>query len=67
LVPDRSTFTAPDSAFDEPAGGLQSGAGTPDEGVLEKVPEQYADPEAFAALVNNVLVRQARRHGVDLS
>jgi len=25
------------------------------------------DAETFAALVNDVLVRQARRHGVDLS
>ena len=66
---DRSMFAPPDSAFDEPAGGLPPGAETPgtDGGKLERVPEQYVDPEAFAALVNDVLVRQARRHGVDLS
>lgn len=69
MAPNRSTLAPPDSAFDEPASGLPPGAETSDtdEGVLERVPEQYVDPEAFAALVNDVLVRQARRHGVDLS
>jgi hypothetical protein len=66
LVPDRSTFGALNSAFDEPDGG-PSGTGIPDDEGLQRVPEQYADPEALADLINDVLVRQARRHGVDLS
>ena len=66
VVPDRSTFAALDRAFDEPDSGT-SGAEIPDDVVLQRIPEQHADPEAFADLINDVLVRQARRHGVDLS
>jgi hypothetical protein len=65
-VRDLSAFAAPDGAFEEPADELSSETGT-DDGVPEKVPGQYVDPEAFAALINDVLVRQARRHGVDMS
>ena len=65
-VADRSTFAALNSAFHEPD-GPSPGQGIPDEKAPERVPEHYADPEAFADLINDVLVRQARRHGVDLS
>jgi hypothetical protein len=55
VIPERSAFAALNSALDEP-----------DE-APRRFSEQYADPEAFADLINEVLVRQARRHGVDLS
>jgi len=66
VVPDRSTFAAMDRAFDE-SDSRTSGAKIPDDEVLQRIPEQHTDPEAFADLINDVLVRQARRHGVDLS
>ncbi len=59
VAPDRSTF-------DEPV-GAPAGVRIPDDKVPEKISERYLGPEALADLVNEVLVRQARRHGVDLS
>jgi hypothetical protein len=69
VVREHSAFAPPDNAFDEPAGGPLPGSSAPgmDDGVSGKVSGQYVDPEALAALINDVLVRQARRHGVDLS
>jgi len=66
-VPGRSTFGALYGAFDEPGGGFPVGVGTPEGRVSEEFAWHYPDVEAFADLVNEVLVRQARRHGVDLS
>jgi hypothetical protein len=62
----RSAFAALSGALDEPDDG-PSGAAIPDDEVPRRFSEQYADPEAFADLINDVLARQARRHGVDLS
>ena len=66
VAPERSAFAALNSVLDEPEDG-PSGAAIPDDEAPRKFSEQYADPEAFADLINDVLVRQARRHGVDLS
>jgi hypothetical protein len=68
-IPEHSAFAPPDGASDGPADGFPPGVSAPgtDDGMTEKVPEQYVDPEAFAEVINDVLVRQARRHGVDLS
>jgi hypothetical protein len=54
---------------EEPTGGLTSGSKPSD---LDKEVsgiafDRYMDAETFASLVNDVLVEQARRHGVDLS
>jgi hypothetical protein len=54
VTPERSAFAALNSALDEP-----------DE-EPPRFSEQYADPETLADLINDVLVRQARRYGVDL-
>jgi hypothetical protein len=66
VTSERSAFAALNSALDEPDGD-PSGAAIPDDEAPGGFSEQYADPEAFAELINDVLVRQARRHGVDLS
>jgi hypothetical protein len=68
-IPEHSAFAPPAGASDGPADGFPPGVSAPgtDDGMTEKVPGQYADPEAFAEIINDVLVRQARRHGVDLS
>jgi hypothetical protein len=66
VTSERSAFAALSSAMDEPADD-PSGAAVPDGEASGGFSEQYADPEAFADLINDVLVRQARRHGVDLS
>jgi hypothetical protein len=65
-TPERSAFAALNSALDEPDDD-PSGSAIPDDELPRRYSEQYADPEAFADLINDVLVRQARRHGVDLS
>jgi hypothetical protein len=66
VISERSAFAALNGAFDEPDDD-PSGAAIPDDVASRIFLEQYADPEAFADLINDVLVRQARRHGVDLS
>jgi hypothetical protein len=66
VTSERSAFAALNSALDEPDDD-PSGAAIPDDEAPSGFSEQYADPEAFAELINDVLVRQARRHGVDLS
>ena len=66
VTPERSAFAALNGALDEPDDG-PSGATIADDEAPRRFSEQYADPEVFADLINDVLVRQARRHGVDLS
>jgi hypothetical protein len=48
-------------------GAEGEGADQNPSGIAEETFPRRMDAEAFAALVNDVLVRQARRHGVDLS
>ena len=60
-IPNRSLL-----AFS--GGADEESAGRPDaDPIAEETSDRHMDAEAFAALVNDVLVRQARRHGVDLS
>ena len=68
-VLDRPALALSDGADGEPAGRLPSGSDRTDLGgqSIEVAPDRYMDAEIFAAFVNDVLVRQARRHGVDLS
>jgi hypothetical protein len=67
-VHDRSPLTSLDGADREPAGRSPSGSGRPDpDPNREAASDPYIDAETFATLVNDVLIRQARRHGVDLS
>jgi hypothetical protein len=68
-TPERSPFAPLDSGRGEPIGRLTTGPKPSD--TNEEVPgvafDRYVDAETFASLVNDVLVEQARRHGVDLS
>lgn len=66
VASDLSTFAALHRAFDEPE-AVPSGAERAGNRMPERTSEQHVDPEAFADIINDVLVRQARRHGVDLS
>lgn len=66
VTSERSAFAALHTASDRPDDSPY-GAAIPDDEALLRFPEPYADPEVFADLINDVLVRQARRHGVDLS
>jgi hypothetical protein len=65
----RSPFALSDGAAREevaghnPPGSLRSDPN----GIAEETFARNIDAETLAALVNDVLVRQARRHGVDLS
>jgi hypothetical protein len=68
-VSDRSLFALLDSVDGEPADQLPSGSNRSDlvEGIIDSAPDRYMDAQTIAALVNDVLVGQARRHGVELS
>jgi hypothetical protein len=66
---DRSPFAFLDSVHEEATGGFTSGSkpSDPDKEVSGIAFDRYMEAETFASLVNEVLVEQARRHGVDLS
>jgi hypothetical protein len=68
-VSDRSLFALLESVDGEPADQLPSSSNRSDlvEGIIDSAPDRYMDAQTIAALVNEVLVGQARRHGVDLS
>lgn len=68
-VSDRTPFALLDSVYGEPADQLLSGSNRSDlvEAIIDSAPDRYVDAQTIAALVNEVLVGQARRHGVDLS
>jgi uncharacterized caspase-like protein len=67
-VPGRPSFSFPGGADRESAGKSPSGTDWPDANpIAEAASDPRPDAAALAALVNDVLVRQARRHGVDLS
>jgi hypothetical protein len=63
-----SSFDLSDDLEAESGGRLPAGSSwvVPSE-MIGQTHDLHTDAETFAALVNDVLVRQARRHGVDLS
>jgi hypothetical protein len=72
----RPSLSFPGGADREPASESPSGSDWPDadpiadpfaEAASDRHSDRHPDAAALAALVNDVLVRQARRHGVDLS
>lgn len=64
--PDRLPLDFLDGVDEESAGWPPSGWDQLDPST-EVAPDRYTEAETFAALVNDALARQARRHGVDLS
>jgi hypothetical protein len=66
---DPSPFASLDTVHEELISGLTFGPkpSDTDKEVPGVASNRYTDAEAFASLVNDVLVEQARRHGMDLS
>ena len=66
---DHSPFALLDSEHEEPTSGPTFGPAPSDtyKGAPGVASGRCMDVETFASLVNDVLVEQARRHGVDLS
>lgn len=66
---DHSPFALLDSAHEKPTSGPTFGPAPSDtyKGAPGVASGRCMDAETFASLVNDVLVEQARRHGVDLS
>jgi hypothetical protein len=63
MVMDSSPIPFSDGADKE----LDGRSGWPDANPIASASDRHTEAETLAALVNEVLVRQARRHGVDLS
>jgi hypothetical protein len=66
---EHSSFALLESVYEEPISGPTFGPASSDtyKGVPRVASGRCMDAETFASLVNDVLVEQARRHGVDLS